>query len=52
MNPFVKRYYEYIAGLLECFDRVIITDTLPEICHATIPTISEALFCVGRLKNR
>ncbi len=34
MNPFLERHQEQIAGVLECFDRIIITGTLPEICHA------------------
>ena len=34
MNPFVKRRQDKIAGVLSCFDRVIITGTLPDICYA------------------
>jgi len=34
MNSFVERHREKIAGQLSCFDRVVITGTLPEICHA------------------
>ncbi len=34
MNPFVQRHQEKIAGVLTCFDRVVVTGTLPEICHA------------------
>ena len=34
INPFVERYQDQIAGVLNCFDRVVITGTLPEICHA------------------
>lgn len=30
----VERYAEQILGVLSCFDRVVITGTLPEICHA------------------
>jgi hypothetical protein len=33
MNPFVERHQEDIAGVLSCFDRVIVTGTLPDICH-------------------
>ena len=33
MNPLVERHREAIAGVLTCFDRVLITGTLPEICH-------------------
>lgn len=33
MNPFVERHGAKIAGVLTCFDRVVITGTLPEICH-------------------
>jgi hypothetical protein len=34
MNPFVERHQDEIAGLLSCFDRVVITGTLPDIGHA------------------
>ena len=34
MNPFVERHQDNISGVLSCFDRVVITGTLPEICHA------------------
>jgi len=33
MNPFVERHEEEIGGVLPCFDRVVITGTLPDICH-------------------
>ena len=33
MNPFVERYQEDVAGVLSCFDRVMVTGTLPDICH-------------------
>jgi len=34
MNPFVQRHEDKIAGVLSCFDRVVLSGTLPEICHA------------------
>jgi hypothetical protein len=34
MNPFIERHQEMIAGVVSCFDRVIITGTLPEIGYA------------------
>ena len=34
MNPFVERHQDSISGVLSCFDRVVITGTLPDICHA------------------
>ncbi len=34
MNPFVERHQEKIAATLSCFDRVIITGTLPDIAYA------------------
>ena len=34
MNPFVERYQDKIAGVLSCFDRVVITGTLPDIGYA------------------
>ena len=36
MNPFVKRHQDKIAGVLSCFDRVIISGTLPDICYAGV----------------
>ena len=34
MNPFVERHQNKIAGVLSCFDRVVITGTLPDIGYA------------------
>lgn len=34
MNPFVERHQDKIAGVISCFDRVVITGTLPDIGHA------------------
>jgi hypothetical protein len=34
MVVLTERYADQIAGVLSCFDRVVITGTLPEICHA------------------
>ena len=34
MNPFIERHQANIRGVLSCFDRVVITGTLPDICHA------------------
>jgi len=34
VNRFVERHRAKIAGVLSCFDRVVITGTLPDICHA------------------
>jgi len=33
MNPFVERYQEDVVGVFSCFDQVIVTGTLPDICH-------------------
>lgn len=33
MNPFVERHQSEICGVLSCFDRVVITGTLPDICY-------------------
>ena len=33
MDPFVQRHRDKIAATLTCFDRVVITGTLPEIAH-------------------
>lgn len=38
MNPFVERHQNLITGTLSCFDRVIITGTLPDICYAKAMT--------------
>ena len=29
-----ERYDERIAGMLSCYDRVVITGTLPGVCYA------------------
>ena len=34
MNPFVKQHQSLITSTLSCFDRVVITGTLPDICYA------------------
>jgi hypothetical protein len=34
MMLLTKRHAEKIHGVLSCFDRVVITGTIPEICHA------------------
>ena len=34
MIVLTERYADKIPGVLSCFDRVVITGTLPEICHA------------------
>ena len=31
--PFVERHYEDIAGVVSCFDRVVVTGSLPDIGH-------------------
>lgn len=33
MNPFVEQHEDEIGCVLSCFDCVVITDTLPDICH-------------------
>ncbi len=33
MHSLVERYSNRIEGVISCFDRVVITGTLPEICH-------------------
>ena len=33
-NPFIARHHNQIASVLSCFDRVVITGTLPDIGHA------------------
>jgi hypothetical protein len=38
MNPFVELHQGEISGVLSCFDRVVITGTLPEIGHAAAMT--------------
>ena len=34
MNPFVEHHRNQVAGVLSCFDRVVITGTLPDVGHA------------------
>ena len=33
MNPFAEQHENEIGCVLSCFDRVVITGTLPDICH-------------------
>jgi hypothetical protein len=33
MNPFVERHQSSISSTFSCFDRVVVTGTLPDICH-------------------
>ena len=30
----VERYGDRIAGVLSCYDRVVVTGTLPTVCYA------------------
>jgi hypothetical protein len=32
-NPFIEQHQDKITGALSCYDRVVITGTLPDICH-------------------
>ena len=32
-QPLVERYQPQIAGTLSCYDRVVVTGTLPQICY-------------------
>ncbi len=34
MSAFTERHAAKIRGVLSCFDRVVITGTLPDLCHA------------------
>ena len=34
MTTLIDRHAEEITGTISCFDRVVITGTLPDICHA------------------
>ncbi len=34
MNRFVELHKDQISGVISCFDRVVITGSLPDICHA------------------
>src|SRR5271157_2765806 len=38
MVDFIERHAEKIEGVLPCLDRVVITGTLPDICHAQAAT--------------
>ncbi len=33
MDEFLERHAEQIRGIISCFDRVILTGTLPDICY-------------------
>jgi hypothetical protein len=34
MGSFVERYRLLLRGVLSCYDRILLTGTLPDICHA------------------
>ena len=34
MSLLTQRYSEHIVGKISCFDRVVITGTLPDVCHS------------------
>jgi hypothetical protein len=34
MPTFIDRHGDKIRGVLSCFDRVVLTGTLPDLCHA------------------
>ena len=34
MPTFIERHADKIRGVLSCFDRVVLTGTLPNLCHA------------------
>ncbi|MBF0462481.1 MAG: MarR family transcriptional regulator [Magnetococcales bacterium] len=34
MLPFIKRHADKILGVISCFDRILVTGTFPQICHA------------------
>lgn len=38
MTTLLERYASQIRGVLSCFDRVVITGTIPEICHQAAMT--------------
>lgn len=38
MADFIERHAEKIAGVLSCLDRVVITGTLPDLCHPQTAT--------------
>ena len=33
MNSFIQKHREQISCTLSCFDRVVLTGTLPDICY-------------------
>ena len=33
-STLVERYGDRIAGVLSCYDRVVVTGTLPTVCYA------------------
>ena len=34
MTLLTERYRDKIEGVLSCYDRIVITDTLPQLCYA------------------
>ncbi len=33
-HALIERYDDRIAGVLSCYDRVVVTSTLPTVCYA------------------
>src|SRR5258706_14001078 len=40
-----ERYDDRIAGVLSCFDRVVVTGTLPTVCYAA--GVTKFLYAIG-----
>ena len=32
--PLAERYADRVAGVLSCYDRIVVTGTLPTVCYA------------------
>lgn len=45
MQKFIERHHDKIQGVLSCFDRIILTGTIPGICYAE--GMTRYLFCHG-----
>src|SRR5271166_5242270 len=44
-GPLTERYDDRIAGVLSCYDRVVVTGTLPTVCYAA--GMTKFLYAIG-----
>ena len=51
-QPLTERYRERLAGVLSCYDRIIVTGTLPGACYAINGLMAEGGSAARSLNRR